>query len=84
MLEYRQLIRHPKHRKIWSRGMSQEVGRLAQGILGAVDGTDTIVYIERSRVPQNRKKDTTYARIVSDARVGKEEPNRVRITVGGI
>ena len=48
MLEYRQLIRHPKHRQIWSRGMSQEVGRLAQGIPGAVDGMDTIVFIKRS------------------------------------
>ena len=71
MLEYRQLIKRPKHRKIWFRGMSHEVGRLAQGIPGAVEGTDTIVFIGKTAVPQDRKKDVTYARIVSDIREGK-------------
>lgn len=42
MLEYRQLLRHPKYREIWNRAAVNEFGQLAQGMGGRVKGTDTI------------------------------------------
>ena len=64
--------------------MSQELGRLAQqGITGDVAGTDTVFFIGQNEVPPERRKDTTYARIVTEIREGKDDPNRVHIMVGG-
>jgi hypothetical protein len=45
-LNYRQLMRDPKHRPIWSKSSANEFGRLAQGLKdGRVDGTNTITFI---------------------------------------
>jgi hypothetical protein len=42
-LIYRQLMRSPKHREIWSKSAANEFGRLAQGLKdGRVKGTNTI------------------------------------------
>jgi hypothetical protein len=64
--------------------MSKELHWLAQGCPGVTKGTNTIVYLSHSEIctiPQDRT--VTYARIVIDHRPQKEDPNRVRITVGG-
>ena len=65
----------------WYKGLSNEWGRLAQGNGRGVKGTDTISFIHRSEVPTN--KQVTYASYVCDYRPLKDEPYRVRITVGG-
>jgi hypothetical protein len=45
-LNYRQLMRNPKHRPIWSKSSANEFGRLAQGLKdGRVEGTNTITFI---------------------------------------
>jgi Reverse transcriptase (RNA-dependent DNA polymerase). len=62
--------------------MSTEIGRLAQGLPGQTgQGTNTIKFIAPSQVPKD--KFVTYARIVSDIHPQKEDPNCIRITVGG-
>jgi len=56
---------------------------LAQGCPGVTKGTNTIFYLSHAdicKIPQDRR--VTYARIVIDHRPQKEDPNRVRITVG--
>ena len=83
MLEYRQLLRHPKFKAAWNRAAANEFGRLAQGIGGRIEGTNTIEFIHKHEVPQNRFKDVTYIRFVSNVRTEKEEQNRVRATMGG-
>ena len=65
---------------LWTASMSEELGRLAQGF-GDTQGTDTIRFIPLSAIPRN--KTPTYARVVSAYRPEKENPRRVRITVGG-
>ena len=65
----------------WYKSLSNEWGRLAQGNDNGVKGTDTITFIHRSEVPTN--KQVTYASYVCDYRPLKDEPYRVRITVGG-
>eukprot|EP00804_Cyclotella_cryptica_P026302 CCRYP_007636-RA/>CCRYP_007636-RA protein AED:0.47 eAED:0.42 QI:0/0/0/1/1/1/2/0/610 len=64
---------------------SKEIGALAQGDnkTGAA-GTNTIFFMSHrdiQNIPSDRT--VTYARIVVDYRPQKEDPNRVRITVGG-
>ena len=63
--------------------MCIELGRLAQGYKDT-KGTNTIKFLtpdEIRHIPNDRT--VTYARIVVDYRPQKEDPNRVRITVGG-
>ena len=64
--------------------MAKELGRLTQGF-GDTEGTDIICFLSREEIkciPVDRT--ITYARIVVDYRQQKEDPNRVRITAGGV
>ena len=84
LLEYRQLINHPKYRREWSKSFGNEIESLAQGMPGRVQGTETFFFIKCESIPVDRRKDVTYARIVCNVRPEKvNEPNRTRITVGG-
>ena len=71
MMEYRHLLANPKYRPIWKPAYGKELGRLAQGIPGVVEGTDTIVFIEKKEVPHDRWKDVTYGRICANYRAEK-------------
>jgi hypothetical protein len=55
--------------------------KIAQGVGGRIEGSNTIYFIPRSAVPRN--KTVTYGRFVVDVRPNKEEVHRVRLTVGG-
>lgn len=79
-LEYRHLIADPETKEEWTKSAANEFGRLAQGIRD-IDGTDTIFFIDPSKIPQGRT--ATYARFVCDIRPHKAEKTRTRITVGG-
>ena len=57
-------------------------GRLAQGIRD-IKGTDTITFIQKADIPNDRRKDVTYGRIVVSYRPQKLEQHRTRLTVGG-
>ena len=83
MLEYRQLIKGAKYRDMWSKAFEKEIGRLAQGQKGVVEGTNSIFFMSYGDVPADRRKDVTYARIVADYRLQKEDPNMIQITLGG-
>jgi len=83
-LNYRQLMQDPKHRETWKKSSANEFGRLTQGLKdGRVKGTNTMRYIKKNQIPQDRRKDITYARFVCDYRPNKAEPHRTRLTVGG-
>ena len=83
MLEYRQLLRHPKLGPAWNTSGANEIGRLAQGVGGRIKGTNTINFIRKGEVPPERFKDCTYGRFVCVVRPQKAEPNRTRLTAGG-
>ena len=74
------LLKGP-NQKVWERALSNELGRLAQGMKQRVRPTDTIDFIQKSEVPYNKK--VTYANMVCDHRPLKAEPYRVRLTAGG-
>ncbi len=81
---YRKLIKNPLLKELWHKAMSKELHRLAQGYTDVTKGTNTIFYLSHAdicKIPQDTT--VTYARIVIDHQPQKEDPNRVRITVGG-
>jgi hypothetical protein len=41
LMEYRQLMKHAKHKQTWGRAFGNEIGRLAQGIPDSIQGTNT-------------------------------------------
>ena len=82
-MSYRQLLKHPHFHNEWSTSSANEFGRLAQGIGGRIKGTNTIFFINKDDVPQDRFKDVTYGKFVCDLRPNKAEVQRTRLTVGG-
>jgi hypothetical protein len=83
MLEYCQKLHDPKHKAIWSKAGVNEFGRLAQGVGGRIDGTNTIFFVYKHEIPQDRLKDVTYIKFVSSIRTEKEDPHRIQATLGG-
>ena len=69
--------------KKWIQGYSNEIGRLASGVLPRMkSGSKTIHFIH----PSEKKLDIrdTYLQIVADLKLHKTETYRVRFTVGGV
>ena len=66
--------------KTWKESLSNELGRLAQGIRH-ISGNDVIDFISYLDIPKHKK--VTYANMVCDYRPLKSDPYRVRLTVGG-
>ncbi len=83
LLNYRQLLCIPKHKKAWSTSAANKFCRLAQGVGGRIKGTNTIKFIHQHEVPADCMKDITYRRFVCTERPKKTETNRTRFTVGG-
>ena len=71
---------HSSMANVWEIAVSNELGRLAQGI-NNIKGNDVIDFIYKHEVPKN--KIVTYARMVCDYRPLKDEKYRLRLTVGG-
>jgi hypothetical protein len=76
LLEYRHLLKCPKHKDVWSNSFGKEIRRLATT-------TETIAFMAKQQIPQARRKDITYRRIVCTYRSEKNDPYRTRITMGG-
>jgi hypothetical protein len=67
---------------LWIESCKDEFGRLCQGHGTKMPtGTDTMFFIPVTAIPKGRK--ATYLRIVAAYRPEKENPRRVRFTVGG-
>ena len=75
LLEYRHIVKHPNHKKLWGGEFVKEVGCLAQGLPGIVEGTNNLNFIFKHEIPLDRFKDVTYARIVCNYRPEKKDPN---------
>ena len=83
MMEYRNVMKTSKYRELYEKAYARELSRLSHGIPGLADGTETIFFIDKNNVPSDRWKDVTYGKIVVNYRPEKEDPYRVRLTVGG-
>ena len=68
--------------KKWETAFSNEIGRLAQGVGERMPtGNENIFFIRKDQVPKHKK--VTYANPICDYRPLKDDPHRVRLTVGG-
>jgi hypothetical protein len=76
LLEYRHLMKHPKYKDVWTKSFGTEIHRLATT-------TETIFFVQRENIPDDRKGDETCARIVCTYCKGKKDKYRTRITMGG-
>ena len=81
LLEYRHLIQTDQ-KAVWQNGFSQELARLGNGrSKDSTPGTNIITWIHRHEIPKHKKP--TYTRICTNYRPQKEDPYRVRCTLGG-
>ena len=78
LMEYRHLMSNPKYQEVWGKSAGNEIGRLAQVKPGRVEGTDTIFFITKDKVPQDRFQDVSYCQFVVDYCKNKEERERER------
>ena len=80
LMEYRHLMKNPKYCQLYGKSYAKELGRLAQGMHGQVEGTITIFFIDKSDVPSARWRDATYGRIFVNYRPEKDDPYRNNMT----
>jgi hypothetical protein len=52
-------MKHPKYKDVWTRSFGTEIRRLA-----TTTTMETIFFIKKGDIPEEREKDETYARIV--------------------
>jgi hypothetical protein len=80
---YKKLTNNPLLQKTWMKAMCKELGNIAQGY-EQEKRRNTVRFLtnhEIRAIPKDRK--ITYARIAINCRPQKDNPNCVRITVGG-
>ena len=82
LLEYQHLMHNPKYRELWDRSYGNELGCLAQGMPGRVEGTNTIFFVSKEAMPTAQWRDVTYGSMIVKERPEKVDPNRTRLTVG--
>jgi hypothetical protein len=75
LLEYQHLMKHPKYKDVWTKSFGTEIHCLATM-------TETIFFIKKGDIPEDRKKDETYARIVCVFCDRKKDKYRTCITMG--
>jgi hypothetical protein len=83
--QYRKLQHDPHLKDLWVPAFSKEVRCLTRGKPGVTKATNTTFFLshnEIQHIPSNRT--VTYAQIVINHCLQKENPNHVRITVGGL
>jgi len=84
LLEYRHLIANHKTRLTWMHSYGNELGQLAQGMPGQNTSTNTIFFIKKNQVLQDKAKDVTYGLITTLIRPEKiDDPNRTRVVADG-
>ena len=64
LMEYRHIMKNPKYRQLYVTSYCKVLRRLAQGMPGKAEGTNTIYFIDKADIPDERWKDVTYGRVV--------------------
>ena len=69
LLNYKQLMRDTKYKKRLSTSSENEFGRLANGVGRRIKNpTNTIKFVKKKDVPNNRQKDFMYGSFVCNMR----------------
>jgi len=90
-LEHRQLCQDPRYKATWDMSYANELGRLCQGIGSGttpttkrVAGTNTFFLVDYRDIPAHKRKEICHTMVVCEVRPEKDDPDRTRITIGGI
>ena len=54
LMEYRHIMKNSKYLHLYATSYRKELGRLAQGMPGKAEGTNTIFFIDKADVPAER------------------------------
>ena len=74
ILNYRQLMQHLDYKRQWSVSSATKFGWLTNGVGGRIKNpTNTIKFIHKRDVPQDRRKDVTYGQFVCTVQPEKAE-----------
>jgi hypothetical protein len=79
-MQYKDLMMDPDLGPLFEIGLSNELGRICQGIRD-IAGTNTAFFVDLTSIPKDRK--ITYGKLVCDFKPNKTEKHRVILTVGG-
>ena len=81
MEEYRHLLQGPDRDK-WLNAASKEFARISQGrAQNDTPFTDTVIWLHPDQLPPDKR--ATYMRICANYRPQKDDPYRIRCTIGG-
>jgi hypothetical protein len=83
LMEMQHLLVNPKYKELWGESYTKELGCLAQGIPGVSKGTDTIIFIQRKDILNDRKPNVMYLWVCVNYCLENEDPNHTQVTVGG-
>jgi hypothetical protein len=78
-MQYKDLMKDPDLGPSFEIGLSNELGRIWQGIRD-IAGTNIAFFIDLKSIPENHK--ITYGKLVCDFKPNKNEKHWVRLTVG--
>ncbi len=82
--KYNKLMNDPTLKDLWVTAMLKELHQLSQGNENVTVGTNTIFFLSHAEIRCIPKDPTVmYACIVINHRPQKDDPNHIRITVGG-
>ena len=75
LLNYKQMMRHPKYKGKWQVSLANEFGRLANGVGGGgrIKRSNAIRFIRIRDIPKDRTKDETYGQFVCIVQPEKTE-----------
>ena len=74
LMEYRHIMKNPKYRKLYTTSYIKELGRIAQGMPGKAEGTNTIYFIDKADIQAEQWKYVMYVRVVLAYRPEKSDP----------
>ncbi len=76
LLEYHHLMKHPMYKDVWTKSFRTEIRHLTTT-------TETIFFVKKDKIPDDRKGNESYARVVCVYCNGNKDKSRTRITMGG-
>jgi hypothetical protein len=79
-MQYKDLMKDPDLGPLFEIGLSNELGRICQGIRD-ITGTNTAFFVDFTSIPKDRK--ITYGKLVCDFKPNKTKKHRVIFTVDG-
>ena len=83
LMENRHLMKKLKYREVWGTSYGNKLAQLAQLMSGQVEGTNTIILINKEYILTDCWRDVMYEIVLISYRPEKRDPNRTRLTEWG-